>query len=80
MYDVSCMHKQKLKTSDLTFHANSLILFISRFRSLTTAFYRDSMGFLLIFDLTNESSFLEVRNWLEQLRVFDIFSIINFAC
>ncbi|XP_011875730.1 PREDICTED: ras-related protein Rab-27A isoform X2 [Vollenhovia emeryi] len=39
-----------------------------RFRSLTTAFYRDSMGFLLIFDLTNESSFLEVRNWLEQLR------------
>ncbi|KOC70307.1 Ras-related protein Rab-27A [Habropoda laboriosa] len=39
-----------------------------RFRSLTTAFYRDSMGFLLIFDLTNELSFLEVRNWLEQLR------------
>lgn len=38
-----------------------------RFRSLTTAFYRDSMGFLLIFDLTNELSFLEVRNWLEQL-------------
>ncbi|XP_029163728.1 ras-related protein Rab-27A-like isoform X3 [Nylanderia fulva] len=26
------------------------------------------MGFLLIFDLTNELSFLEVRNWLEQLR------------
>lgn len=42
-----------------------------RFRSLTTAFYRDSMGFLLIFDLTNELSFLEVRNWLEQLR-FDV--------
>ncbi|KAF7407858.1 hypothetical protein HZH66_002395 [Vespula vulgaris] len=40
-----------------------------RFRSLTTAFYRDSMGFLLIFDLTNELSFLEVRNWLEQLRM-----------
>ncbi|XP_012223053.1 ras-related protein Rab-27A [Linepithema humile] len=39
-----------------------------RFRSLTTAFYRDSMGFLLIFDLTNELSFLEVRDWLEQLR------------
>ena len=24
-----------------------------RFRSLTTAFYRDSMGFILVFDLTN---------------------------
>lgn len=40
-----------------------------RFRSLTTAFYRDSMGFLLLFDLTNEQSFLEIRNWIEQLRL-----------
>lgn len=42
---------------------------IFRFRSLTTAFYRDAMGFLLLFDLTNELSFLEVRNWIEQLQV-----------
>lgn len=27
------------------------------------------MGFLLIFDLTNEKSFLEITNWLEQLRM-----------
>ncbi|CAH1100986.1 unnamed protein product [Psylliodes chrysocephalus] len=40
-----------------------------RFRSLTTAFYRDAMGFLLLFDLTNEQSFLEIRNWIEQLRI-----------
>lgn len=40
-----------------------------RFRSLTTAFYRDAMGFLLMFDLTNERSFLEITNWLEQLRM-----------
>ncbi|XP_076323078.1 RAS oncogene family member Rab27 isoform X2 [Tachypleus tridentatus] len=39
-----------------------------RFRSLTTAFFRDSMGFLLLFDLTNEQSFLNIRNWLDQLR------------
>ncbi|XP_052856816.1 ras-related protein Rab-27A isoform X1 [Drosophila gunungcola] len=39
-----------------------------RFRSLTTAFYRDAMGFLLIFDLTSEKSFLETANWLSQLR------------
>ncbi|CAD1474885.1 unnamed protein product [Heterotrigona itama] len=50
------------------FDAIAAMSLISRFRSLTTAFYRDSMGFLLIFDLTNELSFLEVRNWLEQLR------------
>lgn len=27
------------------------------------------MGFLLLFDLTSEQSFLAVRNWLDQLQV-----------
>ncbi|XP_035018593.1 ras-related protein Rab-27A isoform X2 [Hippoglossus stenolepis] len=40
-----------------------------RFRSLTTAFFRDAMGFLLLFDLTNEQSFLNVRNWMSQLQI-----------
>ncbi|GFO09469.1 ras-related protein rab-27a, partial [Plakobranchus ocellatus] len=39
-----------------------------RFRSLTTAFFRDAMGFLLLFDLTNEESFLSMRDWLTQLQ------------
>uniref|UniRef100_A0A4W3H923 small monomeric GTPase n=1 Tax=Callorhinchus milii TaxID=7868 RepID=A0A4W3H923_CALMI len=39
-----------------------------RFRSLTTAFFRDAMGFLLIFDLTSQQSFLNVRNWMSQLQ------------
>ncbi|KAM9858282.1 ras-related protein Rab-27B-like [Aulostomus maculatus] len=39
-----------------------------RFRSLTTAFFRDAMGFLLMFDLTNEQSFINVRNWMSQLQ------------
>ena len=43
-------------------------LFSSSFRSLTTAFFRDAMGFILMFDLTSEQSFLNVRNWLTQLQ------------
>lgn len=39
---------------------------VSRFRSLTTAFFRDAMGFLLMFDLTNQQSFLNVRNWMSR--------------
>lgn len=35
---------------------------------MTTAFYRGAMGFLLIFDLANERSFLDVQNWIEQLK------------
>lgn len=42
---------------------------VCRFRSLTTAFFRDSMGFLLLFDLTDEQSFLSIRSWLDQLKV-----------
>ncbi|NWV09057.1 RB27B protein, partial [Ptilonorhynchus violaceus] len=39
-----------------------------RFRSLTTAFFRDAMGFLLLFDLTSQQSFLNVRSWMSQLQ------------
>lgn len=39
-----------------------------RFRSLTTAFFRDAMGFILLFDITNEQSFINIRSWLEQLK------------
>lgn len=40
-----------------------------RFRSLTTAFYRNSMGFILMFDLTNEQSFMNIRPWLDHLKL-----------
>ena len=32
-----------------------------RFRSLTTAFFRDAMGFILMFDLTSDQSLLSTR-------------------
>ncbi|KAL7055166.1 hypothetical protein AAHC03_024454 [Spirometra sp. Aus1] len=38
-----------------------------RFRSLCTVFLRDSMGFLLVFDLTNEKSLLSCREWMNML-------------
>lgn len=44
-----------------------------RFRSLTTAFFRDAMGFLLLFDLTNEQSFLNVRNWISMAFLYFFF-------
>lgn len=39
-----------------------------RYRSLTTSFFRDAMGFLLVFDLTKESSFINVRHWIEEIQ------------
>eukprot|EP00096_Caligus_rogercresseyi_P003062 TRINITY_DN1559_c0_g1_i1.p1 TRINITY_DN1559_c0_g1~~TRINITY_DN1559_c0_g1_i1.p1 ORF type:complete len:268 (-),score=45.38 TRINITY_DN1559_c0_g1_i1:278-979(-) len=39
-----------------------------RFRSLTTAFLRDAMGFILVFDLTCEKSFEDVSEWLNHIQ------------
>lgn len=39
-----------------------------RYRSLTKAFFRDGMGFLLFFDLTNENSFRSVQDWISEIR------------
>ncbi|CAF1631249.1 unnamed protein product [Adineta ricciae] len=39
-----------------------------RYRSLTTSFFRDAMGFFLVFDVTNETSFLNVRNWIGEIQ------------
>ena len=55
----NCYHLQLMNIHCFIFY---------RFRSLTTAFFRDAMGFILLFDLSNEQSFLNIRNWLSQLQ------------
>ncbi len=37
------------------------------------------MGFILLFDLTNEDSFLDVTNWLFQLKVRIIINVDSFS-
>ena len=39
-----------------------------RYKIITTQYYRHAMGFLLMYDITSETSFLDVRNWLSQVR------------
>jgi len=34
-----------------------------RYRTITTAYYRGAMGFILMYDITNEQSFSSVGDW-----------------
>ncbi|MEQ2187521.1 Ras- protein Rab-3C [Goodea atripinnis] len=34
-----------------------------RYRTITTAYYRGAMGFILMYDITNEESFGAVQDW-----------------
>ncbi|KAK9714027.1 hypothetical protein RND81_06G066500 [Saponaria officinalis] len=38
-----------------------------RFRTITTAYYRGAMGIFLVYDVTDESSFNNIRNWIRNI-------------
>ncbi|XP_053203397.1 ras-related protein Rab-8A-like isoform X1 [Panonychus citri] len=38
-----------------------------RFRTITTAYYRGAMGIMLVYDVTNEKSFENIKNWVRNI-------------
>ncbi|CAG4937904.1 ras-related protein Rab-3 [Colias croceus] len=41
-----------------------------RYRTITTAYYRGAMGFILMYDITNEESFNSVQDWVTQIETY----------
>merc|ERR1712228_105547 len=41
-----------------------------RFRSITHSYYRTAHGIMIVYDITNRDSFLNVRSWLEEIKKF----------
>uniref|UniRef100_A0A8C4I011 small monomeric GTPase n=1 Tax=Dicentrarchus labrax TaxID=13489 RepID=A0A8C4I011_DICLA len=40
-----------------------------RYRTITTAYYRGAMGFLLMYDITSQESFCAVQDWWVDLQM-----------
>ncbi|XP_074059555.1 ras-related protein Rab-3D isoform X2 [Macrotis lagotis] len=41
-----------------------------RYRTITTAYYRGAMGFLLMYDVSNQESFNAVQDWATQIKTY----------
>ncbi|EHB12951.1 Ras-related protein Rab-3D [Heterocephalus glaber] len=41
-----------------------------RYRTITTAYYRGAMGFLLMYDISNQESFAAVQDWATQIKTY----------
>lgn len=41
---------------------------LSRYRAVTSAYYRGAVGAMLVYDITKQQSFDHVQRWLEELR------------
>lgn len=41
-----------------------------RYRTITTAYYRGAMGFLLMYDISNQESFNAVQDWATQIKTY----------
>eukprot|EP00731_Ephydatia_muelleri_P031781 Em0023g288a len=39
-----------------------------RFRALATSYYRGAMGIVLVYDITNQHTFDQIKEWLEYVK------------
>ncbi|XP_022913559.1 ras-related protein Rab-18-B-like [Onthophagus taurus] len=64
------------KTKKLTIDGNTVKLAIwdtagqERFRTLTPSYYRDAQGAILVYDVSNYSSFARLETWLNELDIY----------
>lgn len=48
-----------------------------RFQSVTKAYYRGAQGVLLVYDVSQEESFIAVKSWINSINVLIITSFLR---
>ena len=43
-----------------------------RFQSVTRAYYRGAQGVILMYDITQEESFIAVKSWINSIQVYTV--------
>ena len=41
-----------------------------KYRTITTAYYRDAVGLILVYDITNEETFQAVQDWSTEVKKY----------
>ena len=63
----------KLKTMDIDGKTIKLQIWDTagqeRFRTITQTYYKGAMGIILAYDCTDENSFNNIRNWVQQIKM-----------
>ncbi|OMJ75804.1 hypothetical protein SteCoe_24985 [Stentor coeruleus] len=63
----------KLKTIDIDGKSIKLQIWDTagqeRFRTITQTYYKGAMGIILAYDCTDENSFNNIRNWIQQIKM-----------
>lgn len=47
-----------------------------RFQSVTKAYYRGAQGIILVYDISQEESFIAVKSWISTIQVYVLYIII----
>lgn len=51
-------------------------VFLSRFRSITSSYYRSAHGVIIVYDITKRNTFLSLQKWINEVRNYTASNVV----